>query len=253
MTDISYYDAELPAIQAIVTDAIKKPTMPIQVAVQEAENLYSWAQDDKAALTAAGLDWSLVESLLSRAGALREAESRWYKERFQLDDAQQQWDQRSPEAYALRDKLLRDMRFAFRRDEALLKRVAGIAEGNGNADMLQDLSDLASLGRDYTDALAKIGVDAAELDRAVALADEMSHVLAEATRDRKLSGSARVIRDQAYTHLKQAVDEIRDTGQYAFWNDGVRRDGYISTYLRKKNSRRNTASSPITAETTPDA
>ena len=66
------------------------------------------------------------------------------------------------------------------------------------------------------------------------------------------NGSALVICDQAYTHLKQAVDEIRDTGQYVFWNDEVRRDGYYSTYLRKKNSRRNPSAASTTAETPAD-
>lgn len=55
--------------------------------------------------------------------------------------------------------------------------------------------------------------------------------------DRKEGNSARLLRDQAYTHLKAAVEEIRDHGQYVFWDNPVRRDGYFSDYVRSANAR----------------
>jgi len=42
-----------------------------------------------------------------------------------------------------------------------------------------------------------------------------------------------VVRDQAYTHLKQAVDAVRACGQYLFWRNDERLKGYASRYLRK--------------------
>ena len=47
--------------------------MPVDVYLQEAENLYHWCQDDEAQLTGAGLAWNLVQEIPVRAGALREA------------------------------------------------------------------------------------------------------------------------------------------------------------------------------------
>lgn len=39
--------------------------------------------------------------------------------------------------------------------------------------------------------------------------------------------------DQSYTHLKEAVDAIRQCGQFVFWKDQDRAKGYASDYKRK--------------------
>ena len=53
-------------------------------------------------------------------------------------------------------------------------------------------------------------------DEAAATADTLSDLLAKATTDRAENSSARVIRDQAYTYIKQAVDEVRACGRFTF-------------------------------------
>lgn len=228
----SSYEAKLPQIQAITGDAIKKPNMPVKIFLQEAENLFHWAQQDQAALKKARLDWALVEDLPTLAGALREAESRWSQERHSREDAMRLWDVESPQAYALRDQLLRAMRYAYRRDETLLRRVSEITAGSGHADMIQDLNDIATLGRQHSAPLVDIDLDLAELQRAADTAGRMADLLAQVNGERSADNTARVVRDQAYTLLKQAVDEVRACGQYVFWDSESRRLGYHSDYLR---------------------
>ena len=77
-----------------------------------------------------------------RAGALREAESRWFLHRFQREEARIEWIKRSPEAYDLRDQLLHAYAFAYRKNPDLASRVAAIREGSTHADMIQDLNNL---------------------------------------------------------------------------------------------------------------
>ena len=48
----------------------------------------------------------------------------------------------------------------------------------------------------------------------------------------KLALETKKIRDQAYTHLKEAVDEIRETGRYVFRQDKKRVRAYASVYRR---------------------
>jgi len=243
------YAAKLADIQAIDPQNMQKPNMPIKVYLQEAENIVDWVQQDQAQLQSAGLDWALVQDLPARIGALREAESIWFKERFGREEAQQQWDQDAPVAYALRDQLLRAMRYAYRRDSSLLKRVADIAAGSGHADMIQDLNDIATLGRANAEPLAAIGVMAEELDQAAASADTMAELLAQVNGERADGNRARIIRDLAYTHLKEAVDEIRDAGQYVFWDNEARLEGYYIQYHRSSGSRRSTSNDPTTTPT----
>jgi len=157
------------------------------------------------------------------------------------------WEQDAPAAYALRDHLLRSMRYAYRGDHKLLDRVADIAKGNGHADMIQDLNDIATLGRANADALAAIGVAAEQLEQAAATSDAMGELLAQVNGERASGSGSILIRDQAYTHLKEAVDEVRDAGQYVFWDNEARLEGYYGKYFQAANARRARNSSSDTS------
>ncbi len=233
MSNQDDYQAKLATITAIVAEDTKSPAIPIDVYLQEAENLYHWSQDDQAQLTGAGLDWALVQDIPVRAGALREAQSLWFKERFTREEAEKQWNEQSPEGYDLRTRLLHSFRYAYRDAEDLLSRVSAIADGNTHADMIQDLNDIAVLGKENIVPLQAINFDVALLDEAATTADVLSDLLAQATTDREENSSARVIRDQAYSHLKEAVDAVRACGQYVFWRNDERLKGYGSRYFRR--------------------
>ncbi len=241
MSNHDDYVAKLATIQAIPTDQLKKMSIPLDVYLQEAENLYHWCQDDKAGLTNAGLDWTLVDDLPIRAGACREAQSLWFKERFTKADAEKAWKELSPAAYDLRDDILHAMRFAYRKDDNLLKRVSEITEGSGHADMIQDLNDVAILGKENSEPLTAISFDLTLLDSAANTANEMGELYARATTDRADSSDDLLIRDQAYAHVKEAVDEIRECGQYVFWKNEARLKGYSSAYRRRQRKARKSA------------
>jgi len=231
------YDSKIETINAIPEKDCKSPNMPIDAYLQEAENLHQWCQQDKDDLTKAGLDWSFVNELPVRAGTLREAESIWFKERFSQQEAQKTWNEKSPEAYELRNQLLHIMQFAYRNDTALANRVSEIYEGSSHADMIQDLNDIAVLGKANTDPLEAVSMDLTLLDQAAAMANEMAELLSKATVGKEDKSPARIIRDKAYTHLKEAVDEIRSCGQFVFWRNESRNKGYISVYFRRSRSR----------------
>lgn len=219
-------------IQSIPDDQAQEPNMPVDVFLQGAENLAHWATEDLVGLTVAGVDAMKIENLFVRAGAAREAESLRNKERRSLDN----WNVQADAAYDLRDELLHAFRYAFRNDSSLLSRVNAIAEGNGHDDMVQDLNDLAVLGRESPLVLNKIGFALEKLDLAAALSDQMAGLLAMINGAKKEGNSAKLLRDQAYTYLKELVDEVRACGKYVFWKDKRRLKGYQSDYWRKKNS-----------------
>ncbi len=226
----------LDEIQAIVPEKTIIPTMPVDVFVQEAEDLYHWCQDDQVALTRAGLDWMTVESLPVRTGACRESQSRWNKERNTRQQDEQAWKEQSPLAFELRDRMLHSLRYAFRNDEVLLSRVEDIALGDSNADMVQDLNDLSVLGKANLDLLAAIGFDAALLDEAALTSDLMGDLLGATNGERKKDSEAMMIRDKAFTYLKAPMDEIRNCGKYVFWKNPDRLEGYISNYWQRRNA-----------------
>ena len=123
-----------------------KPSMKVPDALQEAENLYEWSMTDKAKLLEVGLHWDFVEDLPVRTGALRLIQTRWTNEFNSTKECQKQWEKAEREAKSLRRQLEEHFSFAFRKFPLEYAKLQRIKEGYSNADMIQDLSDLAELG-----------------------------------------------------------------------------------------------------------
>lgn len=243
MTDKNAFEALKTIFETMDAAQLKYPTMPMGVYHQEGADLYDWLQSDREALVKAGLDWQLVEGLPERIGASRHAQSRWRTLRFTRAEAQREYADRSPAAYDLRDRLVHDMLFAFRKQSDVLGRVRAIAEGSGDADMLQDLSDLAELGRTYPAALETINFDTALLDEADDTCEALSPLLASANGEANMDNEVKLNRDRAYSYLKEAIDEIRECGRYVFWRNPARLTGYGSEYKRRNRSVKPSAAS----------
>lgn len=229
------FELKKAAIEAIPNDSITLPNMPVAVALQEAEDAYEWCQADKEMLIKAGLDWSLVEDLPVRIGACRYLQSSWQKDFKSTEDAQREWNLLSPGAYDLRNTLVHYFLHAYRKMPDVKAKVQKIAEGSGHADMLQDLNDASVLGEKYPEPLKLINFDMSLLPKAAKMSDEMASLLAKANGARMTDNQLKVMRDKAYTYMKQAVDEIKDHGQFVFWRTPDRLKGYKSTYMQRKN------------------
>ena len=233
MSSKSDFEAHEASIRAIDDQAVKQPNMPVGVYLQEAEDLAVWVEEDLPRLTAAGLDPALVEELASRTGALRWIQSQWTSTRLSKEEARKQYAAHAPEAYDLRARLVHHMLFAFRKHPDLLGSVRAVVEGTGDADMIQDLNDLAVLGRNNPEPLAAINFDVALLDEAANKSSSLASLLGAARGGASTGRQVKILRDKAYTFLKQAVDEIREHGQYVFWREEERRIGYSSAHFRR--------------------
>lgn len=243
MANVEDYNAKLETIKAIPDEEVKSPNLPVDVALQENENLYQWCLEDAVKLATAGITLEMLDDFPVRIGACREAESIWNKDFRSQKEAQKEWSVQSPLAYELRDRILHTMRFAYRKDEALLKRVAAIADGNGHPDMIQDLNDLSVLGKENPEPLTEVSFDLAELDTSGNSSDSMASLLAEANGDKAEQNESKVIRDKAFMHMKELSDEIRAAGKFVFWKDKTRYKGYIIQYRKKHRKSKSSSAS----------
>jgi hypothetical protein len=99
--------------------------------------------------------------------------------------------------------------------------------------LVEDLNDLAVIGRENLAPLLAVGFDPKKLDEAASKSKELGSLRADASVDKAADQEKKLVRDQAYTHLKEAVDAIRQCGQFVFWKDEDRARGYASDYLRQ--------------------
>lgn len=234
MSNKAEFEKLLPEIEAISDSEVRKPDMPIDTFVQEGDNLYEWALDDKKLLFERGLKQQVLNILPDAVGACRYSESLWFKQRYDKEEAEKQWSVQSPIAYELRDDLIYEFEFAFVGNQPLLNRVAEIRNGNTHADMIQDLSNLSVLGTENITLLKQTKFDETLLPKAADTADNMGEILARATGDKAEDSEAKLLRDKAYTYLKQYVDEVRRYGKFVFRKNKTRLVGYRSQYYRNR-------------------
>lgn len=228
-------EALRPQIEAIPAVAVRSPTQPVETFISEGLAVAKWAAKDKDRLIQTGLDWTLVESVPTRAGALRHSESEWMMQ-FGTPAGQAAWKEAEAEGLELREDMLAGMRFGFRDNEQLLDKVAMIVEGASQADLVQDLNDISTLGLANLDALTSI-VTEEDLNRAADLSKQMADLLAARDADDS-ADPARLLRDKAYTYLATVVDEIRAYGRYISRKNPSRASGYMRKYRPRRSNGR---------------
>lgn len=240
MSDKENYDALKSNYDVIEKNDIKQPNLPVDVANDEAMYLYELAIRDKDKFATTDVDLALIESLPIRVGGLRYAQTRWTQVFAEKSEAEKQWSLISTEGFELRDELLHFCRYAYRKDKALMDIVHRIAEGATNADMIQDLSELAMLGKNNPSQLEAVSLDLLKLDRAAELAEQGGLLLGKVNGDRDDNLKVdKDMRDRAFTHLKEAVDALREAGRFLFWKDDEKALLYGSKYFRELRANRN--------------
>jgi hypothetical protein len=246
MSENEDYNKKIEIIKTITDDRIKVPHhIPVGIYIQEAEKLYTWCQDDKEELKAKGLDWTVVEDLPIRCGALIESESQWQIEQKLRRKAEKIWVRESPKGYDLRNVLIHHFNYAFRDDSLLIGWIREIAGRLTHSGMIRGLKDLSALGKANQGLLTNIGFDLTLLDMASQTSDALNSKYAAGSWKSEDYREAKKIRNQAFTHLKEAVDLIREYGRYVFWRNAYRLKGYRSDYrrmLNKRSPRRNKVS-----------
>ena len=229
------YEKEKSAIEAIDIKDILVPNMPINIFIDEALDLHECGNRDKNLLTAEGLIDEAINSIPTRANALRYLQSVWMKNYDSTNKNMAEWVQMRDEGKELKSIIMHAFRFAYRNNSDVIKKIRRIDEGSSNADTVQDLHDLGILGKEYPEELSQTSFDITNLDRAIDLSVKMGKALAKSNDDSAEDVNHKVLRDKAYTHLKTVVEEIRTVGKYVFWRNPDKLDDYSSEYFMKRN------------------
>lgn len=229
-------------VMQIPVEQVVKPTIPVDVTIQEANKLHAYASQDKEALIAKGLTEEMIADLGVRSRFLLAKQNIWVSVYQSTLSNTQEWNKKIEEGRLLQRELQHDFQFAFRKNTKALQVLQITLNGNRDSDTIVDLGSYPEIAKQYPEELEEIKFDQSKLTRAASIAEELMALQEKA--DGVQNSSERPekdMRDRAYTYLKQLVDEIRSYGKYAFWNDEEKQRRYASEYLRnnrEKNSKR---------------
>jgi len=213
-------------IEAVTLSNLKVPNRPVDEIVERTETLAVNANKDREALAGAGMDVNLIDQLTPLSGALRYCQALWTSVYRAREEAKIGWLEQSPKGFAMQGDLLHHFSFAYRDRDDILKKVMRIREGASQADMVQDLIELAVLGEKYPEPLVKINFDLELLTEARTLSHSLSELLAAANGAEGDDNETKILRDKAFTLLNQVDSTIREYGRYVFWKDDEKRDNY---------------------------
>ncbi|WP_258101411.1 hypothetical protein [Marinoscillum pacificum] len=232
----SSYETLLPQILNISDEAIKQPNLPIATFIQEASDLTEWVREDIDELSTAGIDASIVETLLIQTKALIHAQSICVTQQLSTDQKYQQYQVERAQAETLRDELTTAFRFAFSDHPDLLKQKKSKRGRGSIAALVQDLYQLSILGKDqdHQEELSAIGFNLQQLDLAATSSQLLSQLHATVTQQKSQKTNNRKIRNKAYTLLKTTVEQVRAAGKYVFRNHPSRLRGYKSAHWARK-------------------
>ena len=195
-------------VESINHDLILKPNVAIGVYLQEAYNLYYYAQPDKEMLCSKGLDGHLLEELPRRIDFAREREARWYSTRYSETASQKELERIFSLINASRKELLAVMEFAFFGDSRA-RVVTYIEKGEGVADYVQDLWDIVNHAEENITQLIAVGCDTRHIDVLKENRQVYANLVAKCDVDEEQKPFVRNDRDRAYTFLLVAVEAIR--------------------------------------------
>ncbi|WP_438014492.1 ATPase [Sorangium sp. So ce315] len=160
-----------------------------------------------------------IHALRDKIELLRAAQSRWQAAQQRQERAAATFAKPAAEAAQHRQTLLRFFDLRFKKSLEGQKRLTAIRAGSGDADLVQDVSDLLLLCSEHAEALHK--APRGEADAAARLR-ELSPELARMLADKTLSPEAqrsRKLRDAAYTLVVHAERRLRAAAEY--WYAGT--------------------------------
>ena len=227
------YNKHLESFTAISENEIKTPKMARDDTIGESEELKIVALQDSDSLIKSGCSEIFITTLDERIGAYSHASSIWENSEFAKSESKKQWIEKEKIAYEFKSDLLHNLGYALRKNPDELKYVKKISAGRGKRDLVLDFKDISVLGKRNIDALKAIGFDPANLEKAESMYDTLSNLLSSANMSSGELSELKNLAYQAYTYLQQAVEEIRETGQFVFWKDKKRLDLYKSDHFQK--------------------
>ncbi len=231
ITDLMRYESSMQEVTTMSDSAIERNSTPIDKLLFQSDKMHVALIDNKDTFATKNFPMEEIAHFERRIGACRIAQSN-YSILAKGDEANKiVWAQKHEEAIVLKSNINKHVRFVCTEFQLPTTAIKKISEGTGIADLIQDLSDLATLGQNIREHLEKINFNLALLDRAAKLASELGKLQELSQHDRS---QTKIIRDKLVTLLNHSVSKVRRWAHLVFEDDSPELPRFYATYSRKK-------------------
>lgn len=221
----------LKEIEAIPDEEARKYVgLPAADLIQEAYDLYAWAQDDRVKLERAGLDWKLVEDLQERADTCRSLTSVWNTKKNSQSDIEEQYNACLRESREVHKEIRVALRYAFRNSEGFAKRAKEFNGYRPVETLVQDLVTMAKLCTKKSTRLSAINFPEELTQKAESLAKNLRQLTSMKHAGVGDASGRYLLYKKSCFYLKQCINKIRMCGRYACAEEPERLVGYRSHY-----------------------
>ncbi|MBM4280251.1 MAG: hypothetical protein FJ137_05670 [Deltaproteobacteria bacterium] len=195
-----------------------EPSRRTTALLRDARTIAAACRAHADALIARGMPSHAAADLVARADALSQAQALWLADRrsgLRVESTAVLL----ADADALRDDVTALAGLALRKSRDGLERLASLRDGEGIAELIADLRDLAALARDAAAAFEDINEDPGALEsRLLGVSRKLEAALA-ADDAGQIVSSAKDLRDRLAVLVEDAIDEVRAFAAVAFRGD----------------------------------
>ncbi len=159
-----------------------------------------------------------IHSLQERLDAFMHCFVTYQDVALDKSEAKEQWDSIEPEAYKKKRKLLNRLELIYKEDNrpADLKEIKQIAIGRGRRDLTMDYLQLSEIAVKDAPQLASLNFGEEEVARVSEIFETLKSLIGPITTPKAEIEVKKLLMEQAYTYLDQAVSSIRTYGQLIF-------------------------------------
>jgi hypothetical protein len=211
----------------------KSPSIPVARLIQEANDLYLFCKNDRKELIGEGIDWDEVEKLPELLNECSDAEVEYQVYRKNAGSEIVKLKKLVLRCRKLRTTIAEKLRSAVSRAGNFMT-VPSYRKSWSRAELVQDLNDLAVIGKDIKHMFNHTGFDLTLLDLAADLSVELSEKIIDVIISKPSKSRQKTFRDKTMQELLSLIVQIRKTGKSAFFDNPLRRKAYACEYLRER-------------------
>ena len=204
------------SIMAIPDDRLASMDMSYEESMQEGYRGVELAEKYYDQLKLSDIDTRYLDDIAIRAGAFAYSVSAMDSLIKVGEENQNRYLALKRDGYRVRERLLQDFCYVFRKNHLLITTLEKIRTGRGDLEMMRDILALYRLGETYKDRIIKANVDYSRVIYANQVYKELSQLTSELDIEPEKVKEAKDICARVWSYLWEALEEIYCAGRFVF-------------------------------------